>query len=86
MAEVVRPRTEISLLGLSVSVIVFSVVSIEYLIRDNNIVGVDDIFAAGQLVPLVVGIFGLANSSASLFVGSRLLRPRCWLLFNWHLT
>jgi len=71
-----RPRTEVTLLGLSVSVIVFSVASIKFLIRDNGIIGVDDIFTAGQLVPLLVGVFRLANSVASLFVDRRVFKPR----------
>jgi len=77
LPEIGRLRTEITLLGLSVSVITFSVASIKYLIRDNGIIGVDNIFAAGQLVPLLVGVFGLANSVASLFMDRRVLKPRC---------
>ncbi|KAB5581209.1 hypothetical protein GE09DRAFT_465352 [Coniochaeta sp. 2T2.1] len=81
-----RRQTEISLLTLSIFVIVFSIVSIEKLIHDNRVVDVDDIFDAGQLIPLLVGAVGLFNTL--LLIPAEILRcrQRCWLLFGYHLT
>ncbi|KAH8911746.1 hypothetical protein BR93DRAFT_12796 [Coniochaeta sp. PMI_546] len=81
-----RPKTEVSLLVLSVFVIIFSIVSVEKLIQDNRVVGVDAAFQAGQLIPLLVGVIGLFNTLLSILVRKSVFKPRCWVLFGYHLT
>lgn len=81
-----RPQTEASLLALSVFVIVFSIVSAEDLIRRNHVEDVNDLFDAGQLVPLLVGAMGLFNTVVSILANRSMFRPRCLLIFGYHLT
>jgi hypothetical protein len=81
-----RPQTEVSLLLLSIFVIVFSILSAEELIHDNHVVDVDDFFDAGQLIPLLVGAIGLFSTVLSILLERSMFKPRCWLVFGYHLT
>lgn len=81
-----RPKTEVVLLALSVFVIIFSIISIENLIRDNRAIDVDQAFEAGQLIPLLVGVIGLFNTLLSILVRMSVFKPRCWVIFGYHLT
>lgn len=81
-----RPQTELSLLVLSVFVIVFSILSAEELIKDNHVVDVNDVFDAGQLIPLLIGAMGLFSTLLSILVRRSFFKPRCWLIFGYHLT
>ncbi|KAI1376886.1 hypothetical protein F4677DRAFT_77316 [Hypoxylon crocopeplum] len=81
-----RPQTEIILMILSIAMAVLSVASAEYIVRANHLVAVDDIFAVGQLLAFLVGLFQLLNALVPIFFKGRLWAPRCWLLFGRHLT
>ncbi|KAI2626759.1 hypothetical protein GGR54DRAFT_483662 [Hypoxylon sp. NC1633] len=81
-----RPQTEITLMVLSIVMVILSIVSAEYVIRANHLTGVDDIFAVGQLLAFLVGLFQLLNALVPIFIKGRLWAPRCWLLFGRHLT
>ncbi|KAH7239553.1 hypothetical protein BKA59DRAFT_484661 [Fusarium tricinctum] len=80
-----RPQTDIALLAVSISVMALSIISIEYLIIDNHLVGVNDILEPGQLIPLIVGVFGLLGTVSPLFEGA-LLRPQCLTMMGCHFT
>lgn len=80
-----RPQMDIALLAISISVMALSITSIEYLIIDNHLVGVNDILEPGQLIPLIVGAFGLLGAVSSLFDGT-LSRPQCLTLIGYHFT
>ncbi|KAB5554461.1 hypothetical protein GE09DRAFT_128641 [Coniochaeta sp. 2T2.1] len=81
-----RQKTEFSLLGLSIFIIVFSIVSIENLIKDNSVDDVHEAFEAGQLIPLLVGVIGLFTTLISILVRMSVFKPRCWVIFGYHLT
>ncbi|KAK3386009.1 hypothetical protein B0H63DRAFT_190579 [Podospora didyma] len=81
-----RPQTEIPLLAISVAVIALSIASMERLVRENQLVGVDDLFAAGQIIPFIVGLAGLVNTVVPVVLFGKFLKPRCWLVFRHHLT
>ncbi|KAK4442876.1 hypothetical protein QBC34DRAFT_452836 [Podospora aff. communis PSN243] len=81
-----RARTDVLLLAFSVAVLVLSVWSVEYIIRENHLVGVDDIFQVGQVIPLLVGAIGLAMTLFSVVYERRILEPRCWVLLGRHLS
>ena len=81
-----RPETEIMLVVLSVGIIGLSVASIEYLIPANWLVGVNDIFAVGQIIPLLVGVMGLATTLVSIFWEGRIMEPRCVRIWKYHLS
>jgi hypothetical protein len=57
-----RVKTDVMLFSFSVTVMALSISSIEYLIRENHLVGVDDIFSFGQVISLLVGSIGLATT------------------------
>jgi hypothetical protein len=46
-------------LGANVGVMVYSVASIELLIRYNNITGVHTLLSTGQIIPFIIGIASL---------------------------
>jgi H+/gluconate symporter-like permease len=80
-----RPQTDIALLAVSISVMALSIISTEYLIIDNHLVGVNDILDPGQLIPLIVGVFGLLGTVSPLFEGA-LLVPQCLTIMGCHFT
>ncbi|RGP72656.1 hypothetical protein FLONG3_6664 [Fusarium longipes] len=80
-----RPQTDIVLLVVSISVMALSIISIEYGIIDNHLVGVNDILEPGQLIPLIVGLFGLLGAFIPLF-GGALSQPQCLTLMGHHFT
>jgi hypothetical protein len=80
-----RPQTDIALLAVSISVMVLSIISIEYSIIGNHLIGVNDILEPGQLIPLIVGIFGLLGTVSPLFEGA-LSKPQCLVLMGYHFT
>ncbi|KAK0745828.1 hypothetical protein B0T18DRAFT_410247 [Schizothecium vesticola] len=80
-----RPQVDVALLAVSVLVMALSIVSTEYLIIDNRLDGVNDILEPGQLIPLIVGTFGLLGIVSSMFEG-QLLRPQCLTLMGYHFT
>ncbi|KAI0844952.1 hypothetical protein F5Y00DRAFT_255632 [Daldinia vernicosa] len=81
-----RPQTEITLMFLSMAMVVLSITSTEYIIRANNLSGVDDIFDVGQVLAFLVGLFQLLNVLIPIFFQRHLWAPRCWLLLGHHLT
>ncbi|KAI0382806.1 hypothetical protein F5Y04DRAFT_44064 [Hypomontagnella monticulosa] len=81
-----RPRTEVSLMLLSIAMIILSITSTEYVLRENHVGEVDDIFMVGQVLAFLVGLFQLLNTLIPIFFKGRLWAPRCWLLFGRHLT
>ncbi|KAI0122242.1 hypothetical protein F4814DRAFT_438329 [Daldinia grandis] len=81
-----RPQTEITFMLLSLAMIVLSIISTEYVIRANNLNGVDDIFDVGQVLAFLVGLFQLLNLLIPIIFKHRLWTPRCWLLLGRHLT
>ncbi|KAL7626541.1 hypothetical protein AAE478_003313 [Parahypoxylon ruwenzoriense] len=81
-----RPQTEITLVVLSIAMVILSIVSTEYVIRANHLTDVDDIFAVGQVLAFLVGLFQLVNTLVPIFFEGRFWMPRCWLLFGYHLT
>ncbi|KAK1772107.1 hypothetical protein QBC33DRAFT_139 [Phialemonium atrogriseum] len=80
------PQTDIALLTVSVSAIVLSIISTEYLIRDNHLVGVDVLLQPGQLIPLIVGAFGLMEMGISLLSDGKLFKRQCLTFINHHFT
>lgn len=54
-----RPRTEITLMLLSIAMVILSITSTEYVLRENHIIAVDDIFNVGQVLAFLVGLFQL---------------------------
>ena len=81
-----RPVVELSLLLISGIIIILSIASIEYLIKANNIVDIDDVNSIGQLLPLLVGVFGIADAVFDISQSPKVFAPRCLLLFGQHLT
>ncbi|KAK3358163.1 hypothetical protein B0T25DRAFT_177344 [Lasiosphaeria hispida] len=81
-----RPTTDVLFLLLSIFIIAMSVVSVEYLIRANSMSELDDFFAVGQLIPFLIGLFGLVNTLVSISRQGRMLRPRCWVILWKHLS
>ena len=53
-----RRQIEVTLLFTSILVVVFSISIVEYLIRANHLIGVGTVMPIGQLIPLLMGIFG----------------------------
>jgi hypothetical protein len=80
-----RSQVEITLLVLSGGLIAFSVVIVEYLIRVNNITGLQQINAVGQLIPFLIGILELTSISWKILIKGLFFRKRCWFLFGRHL-
>ncbi|KAK5656666.1 hypothetical protein OQA88_4646 [Cercophora sp. LCS_1] len=81
-----RLQTEIPFLLLSLAIILFSVMTTEILVHGNRIEGVDEIGSVGQLIPFLVGLFGLLASLASIKARHLLRQKRCWTIFGRHLT
>ncbi|KAK3328801.1 hypothetical protein B0H66DRAFT_585386 [Apodospora peruviana] len=81
-----RAKVEITLVTLSITVIALSVGSIEYLISANGLTGVNDIFAVGQIIPLLVGAMGLATTFFEITWEKRVLEARCLMILRWHIT
>jgi len=65
---------------------VFSIVTIEYLIRANYISALGDFFAVRQLIPFLLGLFGLVSALVTIATPKKLLAARCWTLFGYHFT
>jgi len=80
-----RPQTDIFLVAVSIFVMALAIISTEYLISDNRLIGVNDILEPGQLIPLIVGAFGLLGAVSPLFEGS-LSTPQCFTLVGHHFT
>jgi len=66
--------------------IAFSVASIEYLIGENRLVGVNELFDVGQLIPFLVGAFGLVGALVSIVFTGEIFKPRCLVVFKHHLS
>jgi hypothetical protein len=81
-----RLQTDVALLLPSTGVIVVSIAAIEYLIRANQISALGDFFAVGQLIPFLIGLFGLVSALLTIARPKTLLAPRCWTLFGYHFT
>ena len=80
-----RPQVEIGLLVLSMGLIAFSIVVVEYLIKANKLTGLSEIDAVGQLIPLLIGTLGCASISWKILANRLLSTKRCWFLFGKHL-
>jgi hypothetical protein len=81
-----RPRAQIELTFMSAVIIVVSMAAVEYLIKTNQITGVNDILSVGQTIPLFAGIFGLLELIMTLLRKGLLFQERCWVLFKRHLS
>lgn len=81
-----RPRTEITLLILSISILCLSIASTEYVVHANHLRAVGNVSTAGQALAFIIGLFGLINTLLSILKEGRLGMSRCWLLFGRHLT
>jgi hypothetical protein len=80
-----RPRVEIGLLVLSMGLIAFSIVVVEYLIKVNNITGLSGVESVGQLIPLLIGALECTTIFWKILVEGLLWRKRCWFLLGRHL-
>jgi len=80
-----RPRVEIGLLLLSISLIAFSITVIEYIILKNNITGISNIESVGQFIPFLVGIFSSAMAGWKILLDGLIWRKRCWFILGKHL-
>ncbi|PHH70102.1 hypothetical protein CDD80_6226 [Ophiocordyceps camponoti-rufipedis] len=82
-----RPRVEVALVLLSTFLLVLSAVTIEYLIRVNNIQGVgpSKIGTVGQFIPLLAGVLACFLSLWKVLFDGLIFKKRCWFLFGWHL-
>ncbi|KND93070.1 hypothetical protein TOPH_02090 [Tolypocladium ophioglossoides CBS 100239] len=82
-----RPQVEISLMLASMGLIGLSIVTVEYLIRENDIegVGAQDVGSVAQLIPLLAGVLACFLSLWKVLAHGLIFRRRCWLLFGWHL-
>jgi hypothetical protein len=80
-----RQQTDLALVILSIGVIIFSITSLESLIRDNQAQGVDSLTEAGQFIPMFVGVFGLVCAVIAA-AGNRknVKKPRRILWFGRH--
>jgi hypothetical protein len=47
----------------SLGVIVWSILSVELTLKWNGIKGVDEINSAGQIIPFIIGVFGLCRTA-----------------------
>ncbi|KAM7205774.1 hypothetical protein V8F20_003007 [Naviculisporaceae sp. PSN 640] len=79
-----RPQVEITLVVTSLGGVILSVASVEYVIQANALQGVNDIFAVGQIIPLLVGTMGLLTTVISIFWENRILEPRCVRILGRH--
>jgi hypothetical protein len=80
-----RPQLEIGLLVLSMGLIVFSIVVVEYLIRVNSVTGLSAVESVGQLIPLLIGALECTAILWKVLVKGLLWRKRCWFLLGQHL-
>jgi hypothetical protein len=80
-----RPQVEIAFLVLSGGLIAFSICIVEYLIRVNDVGGLSQFEAVGQLIPFLIGILELTSIGWRILIKGLFLRKRCWLLFGKHL-
>jgi hypothetical protein len=83
--ETQRLQIDVGLFAVSILLLAFSIVSTERLIKDNHLVGVNDILETGQLIPHIVGAFGLLGAVCSLYEGN-LTKPLCLTLMGHHFT
>lgn len=84
-----EPRVELSLLFLSASVMIISIAAIEYLIRVNNLSGVNDVESVGQLIALLGGAFTLGNTiweTWEMRCDEPRFYERDYQLFGWKIT
>jgi hypothetical protein len=80
-----RPQVEIAFLVLSGGLIAFSICIVEYLIQVNDIGGLQNVDAVGQLIPFLIGILELTRIGWKILIAGLFLRKRCWFLFGKHL-
>jgi len=80
-----RPQVEIAFLVLSGGLIAFSICIVEYLIRVNDVGGLSQFEAVGQLIPFLIGILELTSIGWRILIKGLFLRKRCWFLFGKHL-
>ncbi|KAK7432351.1 hypothetical protein QQZ08_000913 [Neonectria magnoliae] len=80
-----RPRIEIGLLVLSLGLIAFSIVAVEYLVDVNDISGLTDINSVGQFLPLLVGTIACFQTVWTVLFRGLIWRRKCWFLFGRHL-
>ncbi|PFH62987.1 hypothetical protein XA68_10399 [Ophiocordyceps unilateralis] len=82
-----RPRVEVTLMFLSAGLLVLSVVTVEYLIRVNNIqgVGISKIGTVAQFIPLLAGVLACFLSVWKVLLDGLIFKKRCWFFFGWHL-
>jgi hypothetical protein len=81
-----RPQVAVEYFLLSTGIIVLSIVAIEYLLKVNQVTGIDTPSSVGQLIPLLVGSFSFAETMFDVFSEKMWKRKRCWILFRTHLT
>jgi hypothetical protein len=80
-----RPQVEIGLLVLSMGLIALSIIVVEYLLRVNQVTGLSEIDAVGQLIPLLIGTLECASISWKILANGLLWMKRCWFLLGKHL-
>jgi hypothetical protein len=80
-----RGRIELSLVVSSVGLIVVSVMSVEYLIKVNNISGTSNIESVGQLIPLIIGAVSCSTTLFKLIIDKAIFKKKCVYLFGRHL-
>jgi hypothetical protein len=73
-----RPQVEIGLLLLSMGLIAFSIIVVEYLLKVNQVTGLSEINAVGQLIPVLIGTLECASISWKILAHGLLWTRRCW--------
>ncbi|KAK3300608.1 uncharacterized protein B0H64DRAFT_369846 [Chaetomium fimeti] len=63
---------------LSVTLIIISIVAIEYLIRANQMGGMGGLWRVDQLIPFLIGLFGLLDTLLKIFIDTDKLRSPVW--------
>jgi hypothetical protein len=80
-----RPQVQIAYLVLSAGLIAFSICVVEYLIKVNDVSGLQAIDSVGQLIPFLIGILECTSITWKILIKGLFFKRRCWFLFRKHL-
>jgi hypothetical protein len=81
-----RPRIQVEFFVTSTAIIGVSIAAVEYLVEANQITGINQTLSVSQLIPLLVGAFSFGEILLSVVMEGSYRRPRCWVLFGYHLS
>lgn len=81
-----RPRVEVVLMMLSIGLLVFSAVTVEYLVSENRLNDkTNTVDSVGQLIPLIAGTVACGMMLWRVVMDGLFWRKRCWFFCGYHL-